>query len=118
MGPSAVRILVLIAVTLPVLAGCTASVGTQARPRAPWEPELAEFFDDAADFIADPGDLQGEWARGYDAELQGRVDEADLICRVFINTINEDINVEGHRRKHLLMRVTSVLHGVTTTPTA
>ncbi len=87
------------------------STTSNIRPQAPWEPELAEFFDDAADFIQNPGDLQGAWSTGYSRELQGRVDEADLICRVTVSTLNEDINVEGHRRKHLLMGITSVLYG-------
>lgn len=90
--------------------GCS-SAGTQVRPRAPWEPELADFFDDAADFIEDPGDLEGAWATDYSTGLQGRIDEADLIARVLITTINEDINVEGQRRKHLLATITSVLSG-------
>jgi hypothetical protein len=72
---------------------------------------MAEFFDDAADFIEDPGALGGSWASSYGAELQGRVDQADLICRVHIATINEDIDVDGHRRKHLLTRVSSTLRG-------
>lgn len=90
--------------------GCS-SAGTQVRPRAPWEPGLAEFFDDAADFIEDPGDLEGAWATDYSTALQGRIDEADLIARVLITTINEDINVEGQRRKHLLAQITSTLSG-------
>lgn len=95
---------------IAVLSSCS-STTTQVRPRAPWEPELAQFFDDAADFIEDPGDLQGAWSTDYARELQGRVDEADLICRVEVRTINEDISVDGHRRKHLLMQISSVLHG-------
>ncbi len=103
----------VVLVTMLTLVACSnSSTGrTTIRPRAPWEPELAQFFDDAADFIEDPGDLQGNWATGYQGELRGRVDEADLICRVHITTINEDIAVDGHRRKHLLARVTSVLRG-------
>ncbi len=90
---------------------CSSSSSNTPRPRAPWEPELAQFFDDAADFIEDPGDLQGNWATSYQSELRGRVDEADLIARVHITTINEDIAIDGHRRKHLIARVTSVLRG-------
>lgn len=103
----------VVLVTMLAFAACsTSSRGRNTiRPRAPWEPELAQFFDDAADFIEDPGDLQGNWATGYQGELRGRVDESDLICRVHITTINEDISVDGHRRKHLLARVTSVLRG-------
>jgi hypothetical protein len=99
----------LVLVSLTAL-GCS-SAGTQVRPRAPWEPELAEFFDDAADFIEDPGDLEGAWATDYSTGLQGRIDEADLIARVLITTINEDINVEGQRRKHLLAQITSTFAG-------
>jgi hypothetical protein len=99
-----------IMVVTAVLSACS-STGTQVRPRGPWSPELAQFFDDAADFIEDPGDLQGAWSADYARELQGRVDEADLICRAEVRTVNEDISVDGHRRKHLLMQVTSVLYG-------
>lgn len=104
-------IILLCFLLLSVLIASCGSNGTQVRPRAPWEPELAEFFDDAADFILNPGDLQGAWATDYAGALLGRIDESDLICRVHITTINEDIAIDGHRRMHLLMRVTSTLHG-------
>lgn len=92
-------------------AACSAPAA-QIRASAPWDPDLAPFFDDAADFIANPGDLEGTWATDYAVELRGRVDAADLICRIHVNTVREDIAVEGARRKHLLATVTSAMHGV------
>lgn len=103
---------VLVAITMTLMACSQTSRGNRPiRPHAPWDPELARFFDDSADFIEDPNDLQGTWATSYHGELQGRVDDADLICRVHVTTINEDISVDGHRRKHLLAQVTSTLRG-------
>jgi hypothetical protein len=90
---------------------CSSSTSNTPRARAPWVPDLAQFFDDAADFIENPGDLQGDWATSYQADLRGLVDEADLICRIHVTTINEDIAIDGHRRKHLLTRITSTLRG-------
>ena len=98
------------AVAMAVAVGCGPAT-TQIRPQAPWDPELAPFFDDAADFIADPGGLEGSWATDYAGELRGRVDAADLIARVLVTTVREDISIDGTRRKHLVMQVTSVLDG-------
>ena len=101
---------VAVAAALVAGAGCSSSTA-QVQPQAPWDPNLAQFFDDAVDFIEDPGDLAGAWASGYAQEVQGRVDEADVIARVHVTTVNEDIAVDGHRRKHVLMNVTSLLYG-------
>jgi len=83
----------------------------QIRARAPWDPELAPFFDDAVDFISNPGDLEGTWSSSYASELRARSDSADLVCRAHVDTVREDIGVDGERRKHLLARVTSGLFG-------
>jgi hypothetical protein len=70
------------------LAACGSSSGPQAlTPSGPWSPELATVFDDTIDFVLLRTILGTSWFDEYGAQLERRLDEADIIAVVAVRSM-------------------------------
>lgn len=76
-------------VLLAALSGGCASTGTRGATvtTRPFTPELARYFDDAADFIEDVDALGGRVASDWRRQVRGLTTESDLIVAVRIETV-------------------------------
>ena len=75
-------------VILAALSGACASTRTSSAVASrPFTPELAHFFDDAADFIEDVDALGGRVAADWRRQVRGLAAESDLIVAVRVETV-------------------------------
>lgn len=85
--------------------GAVVSVGP------PWHPEDAVFFDDGADLIENPTVLAGTWGGRQKNWMEGRVQLADVVAVVEIQTVQTDIEADTANAKRIDVRVVEKLYG-------
>lgn len=70
-----------------LLGGCATTSNTPTITTRPFTPELARYFDDAADYIEDVDALGGRVAADWRRQVRGLASESDLIVPVRIETV-------------------------------
>lgn len=99
-GAVRIRVLCLFA-TACLSHGCGGG-GAQAVVSSPFDPEDAAYFDDGADFVADPTLLEGRWREEWADEFIGRIDKADVIALVRIVTVRTSVDLNHRTSYHLV----------------
>ncbi len=101
------------AVTLVLLAS-TSSCGpkvVELKPKHPWDPEYAQYFDDSVDFTMNPDSLSGQWMFSYKLELESRLSLADFVVAVRVQSINLKMDADGKQTKNLTLVVEKSVKG-------
>ncbi|MBK8169066.1 MAG: hypothetical protein IPK60_01825 [Sandaracinaceae bacterium] len=84
-----------------------------ALPRAvvssPFAEEDARYFDDGADFVADPTMLEGRWREEWADDFQGRIEKADVMVVVHISTVRTSVDLDHRTTYHLVPEPTQSL---------
>ncbi len=92
----------------PLYSGCRIN---QIDLGAPWESRETPFFDDGVDLVEDPQSLSGEWGFRQQNWLDGRIQLADSIAIVDIQTIQTKVDATGRQFKSLHIVVAEQLYG-------
>jgi hypothetical protein len=90
--------------------GCTKTILDVGEP---WDSKEAPFFDDGVDVIKDPQALSGEWAYRQRNWLEGRIQLADTISIVNIQSVQTKTDVEGNSVKRIDVAVVKPIYGQT-----
>lgn len=73
--------------------------------------EDAKYFDNSADFVADPNALEGRWNEDWQRDLEGRVEHSDYIGTVKIVTLVTNVTPEKKTSYCLTAAVDKTLKG-------
>ena len=77
----------------------------------PWDPAESKVFDDGLDLIDDLSKLSGEWAYRSEEQLDARVNLADLVAVISINSVQTTENLEGAQAKRIEAPIARSLYG-------
>jgi len=92
------------------LASCGSSA-PPARVTSEFTAELAEVFEDGADYVEDPEVLEGLWRDEWSRDLDRRVSYSDLIVQVSVAAIHTDTDLDRRSAVRLEVHIDDVMLG-------
>jgi len=101
----------LLIATLAVGASGCGGAAPQARVSSPFTEEHARYFEGGIDFVNDPATLTGRWREDWIAELDTRIEHADVVAKVSVATVRTAWDLD-RTTLQLELAVTQLLHGV------
>lgn len=99
-----------VVVALVLSFACGSSVPARAVTSA-FSVRHGELFDDAVDFMADPNAMDGSWAKRWQADLDGRVADSDVVAVIRVETLVSDTDPRKRGGLRLLPVAVRTLRG-------
>ncbi len=93
-----------------MLVACGSGGATPA-PKTPWEPSLAEYFDDSVDFTVNPQSLSGHWLIKYQEQLKVRLTKSEHILAVGVVSVTKKSATEGRECKDIFASIKAEVKG-------
>ena len=89
----------------------TACGGATIAAGPPWNPEDSPFFDDGVDLIENPTALAGAWGGRQKNWMEGRIQLADVVAVVELQSLQTEIDAAKNESKRLAVTVVTALYG-------
>lgn len=107
------RSLLVLWIFVMLAGGCAGGSAAAAgpRPSSPFSDADSKLFEDGVDFVADPAVLGGRWAEDSESEAFARIDAADVIALITVNTLRTDIDPQQRTNYGLGLNVAEKLKG-------
>ncbi len=94
-----------------VALGCGGSRPPPVEPTSPFTAADAQVFDEGVDFVTDPTVLEGRWREDWDHSAVTRVQRADLIAVVQVNTLRTDTDPDQQTTYRIVADVQKAILG-------
>jgi hypothetical protein len=91
-------------------AACEHKVATP-KPKTPWGPSLAEYFDDSVDFTINPQSLSGQWLFKYQEQLKVRMARSEHVMGISITSVTKKTDPDGKECKDIYAAVKAQVKG-------
>jgi hypothetical protein len=92
---------------------CGCGGATQGiQPSSPFTEKHAKYFEDGIDFIREPGILEGQWFKDWEADLKKRIAYSDYIAVVTVKILRTDLDLDRKSSFRLITEVDRRLQGV------
>lgn len=91
--------------------GCASQSAQGPRPRSEFTADDAKSFEDGADLIEDPDQLEGQWRLDWDRDLDRRIAQSDLIVLGTVTTLRAETDLEHHTSYQIVLGIERALEG-------